>query len=351
MLFMVWEDSGSVIRAYAVPDDFTSRSNLNFFNDGELIKTVEPNAFNEFMKDRHETGQVGFVVDETVIPGLAGMTELEVREAATNILVHRRTRKPVVAEKLFRLETHLFPLWRLDQWFKPHFRLWYDRIDRYTAETARNILSFHDPNNIVAFQEPVSLYSSGRLLYKTFDYYIYTHQKTAITIQNPYQELAERLILFGRLGTDANKLLNERDAMIFGPVIEIAAKLKNFDEAEFRDILGKVEPRTLSLLANPLTRQLTSSTPDEPAVKGAVSLALKTLSEFDIVGVKSRNDLFASAIGELVGVDTADMPPLAEIPGSVAIAKQLRAVRWVEGLIEQDLELYSHVKLAFDATE
>jgi hypothetical protein len=341
MLFMVWSDTGDCIKAYMVPDNFSSQSSLSFFSGGDLLKTLPPNAFNEHIGARHETGQVGFIVDETMVEGLSKIEELEIRDSETDILVYRRTAEPKRQAQIFRLETHVFPLWRFDQALKPHFKFWYDRIDRHTAETARNILSFH------AFG---SLYSSGRLLYGNYDYYIYKHQKTAIIFHDPYEELAERLLIFNRLGMDANRLLNDRDAMIFAPILDIARSLKTFDERELRRVLGAVEPRTLALIGDPLTRQLVCQSPDEPAPRGAVNKTLKTLSEFDIVGTRRGERLFRAGMAELLGEPEIEIPPIPEIPKVRDLARRLRAVRWIEGLIENDLEVYQNVTEAFAAT-
>jgi hypothetical protein len=341
MLFMAWSDTGDCIQAYLVPDSFSNEASINCYSRGELLATVAANAFNAHVGPRHQTGKVGFVIDDTIVEGLATLRDLELRDTDSNLLVYRRTSEPVIQERMFRLETHLFPLWRLDLTFKPYFWYWYDRIDQHTSETARQILLFYKFG---------SLYSSGRILYKGFDYDIYNHQKTAIMLHDPYEELAERLLLFNRLGADANRLLNDRDAMIFAPIMEIASRLGVFDESELRRVLNKVAPRTLSLLGDPLTRQLVCATPDEPASRGAVNKALKTLSEFNVVGIRRRERLFTRGIGELLGLSDVEIPPVREIREVREIAANLRAVRWIEGLIENDLEVYDNVVEAFAAT-
>jgi hypothetical protein len=341
MLFMAWSDTGDCIKAYLVPDAFSAEPMMNVYSFGELLTTVAPSMCDEHMKVRHHTGIVGFVIDESHVDGISARHDLELREVETQILVYRRTFVPAIQQRIFRLETHLFPLWRLDRALKPHFSYWYDRIDRHTPETARQIMLLRHLD---------SMYSSGRILYSGFDEYIYNHQKTAIMIHDPYEELAERLLMFNRLGADAGRLLNDRDAMIFAPIMTIAKGLTNFDEKEFRQVLGKVPPRTLSLLADPLSRQLVCSTPDEPVSRGAVNKSLKTLSEFDVVATRRHAQLFGAAIGELLGTPEIQLPPIQDIPNVREVARNLRAVRWIEGLIENDLEVYQSVVAAYAAT-
>jgi hypothetical protein len=67
MLFMVWSDTGSQLRAYCVPDTFSGTCRPKIFRDGKLTGELEPNDFNEHMAGRHATGQVGFIIDENTI--------------------------------------------------------------------------------------------------------------------------------------------------------------------------------------------------------------------------------------------------------------------------------------------
>ncbi len=339
MLFMVWSDTGNCIQAYFAPDSFSGQSSLNFFSNGTLIKTVAPNAHNEHMKGRHETGQVGFLVDESIIEGLPGIADLEIRDANTDILVYRREpAHKTIKQCVFRLETHLLPLWRLDAALSDKFRFWYQRIDQYSAETARQILSFH------CFG---SLFSSGRLLFKNYDLYITGHQKVIMILQDPYEELAERILIFNRLSVDAARLLGDRDAMVFAPIVTVAKTLKKFDEKELRSVLGQIDPQTLMILSDPITRQLISVSPSEPAQRGGIAKALRTASEFEITGIRKESPNFLEAVAETLQIDINELPPLNPNRQVEALARNLRAVRWIEGLIENDLELYDHIEKAY----
>ena len=341
MLFSVTNDTGSRIEAYSIPDHYSGQSNLSLFSGGELLTTVEPNVHNPHAMERHETGQVGFAIDESMVPGLAAIDDLEIRDADTGVLIYRRTSAPVSPHAFFRLETQMFPLWRIDQALKPHFRFWWDRIDKYSAETATQILHYYPFG---------STYASGRLLYRNYEYCIYSRQKSAIMMQEPFEEMAERLLLFKRLGSDVNRLLNERDAMIFAPILEVAQSLDSFDEAELRRVLGKADVKTLNLLSNPVARQLTAASPSDPAPADAVSKSLKLLSEFDVVGTRDYAHLFTEAIAELLDVNPMELPRLDRTPKLRKIAASLRAVGWIDALIEADLELYHHIQAALKAT-
>jgi hypothetical protein len=341
MLFMAWSDTGSVINAYCVPDSFSGYSQLDILVDGTLYTTMQPNAFNEYMEGRHETGNVGFVIDQAVVSNLETITDLEIRDHDTGILVYRRQpERAVINESVFRLETHLFPISHLDNALRDKFRFWYKAIDQFSAETARQILSFH------CFG---SLYSSGRLLFSNFEHYIRDHQKSVALLHEPYEELAERLFTFNRLGGDSNKLLGDRDAMIFAPILELSSQLLAFDEKELRRVLGKADPRVLHILSNPLTRQLTVATPDAFPDRNGVARALSGLSEFAIVCTRRKSDYFREALAELLSLASTTIPKISENPRVAGIAEVLRSIRWIEPLIESDLEVHHHVNAAINS--
>lgn len=340
MLFMVWSDTGSCIRAYCVPDSFSSQSSLKLFANGEFRKTIEPNDFNEhvFNSGRHQTGNVGFIIDDNTIDELSGVTDLEIRDAETDILVYRRQPShPTIVGNFFRLETHLFPQSQLDAAMKTQFRFWYPAIDIFSAETVRQILSFN------VFD---SMYSSGRIPYRIFEPYLDPTHKRIALLHDPYDELAERLIIIKRLGTDVSAIVGERDALILAPVIDMIGQCGNLDETDLRRAFGDADPGTLSILSDPLTRQLTSAAPDEPAGRNSVPQSLGILSEFDVVGIRAESTRFIEDAAQLIGIDASSIASMGESPRVTEVAKTLRSIRWLEVIIENDLELYHHVKTA-----
>ena len=48
------------------------------------------------------------------MPGIAAVAGLEIEEAESGLLIYRRSRPQFVPDKVFRMETHLLPLWRID---------------------------------------------------------------------------------------------------------------------------------------------------------------------------------------------------------------------------------------------
>lgn len=343
MLFNIEKDAGSYIIAYLVPDSFAAPPVISIRGKGEELARIEANETRDSLvvAGRHPTGRCGFRIDETSVSGLAKIDDLELRDADTGVLIYRRfPQKKGIAHKIFRLETHLLPLWRLDDIFERSFHIWYKGIDRYGKETSTQVL---------CLDQYSSFYASGRVLYKSYEYYLAKGFKTIAVIRDPYDELAERLLILRHIGTHAEELLGLRDAIIFEPVIAFLAELNEFSVLELRRIFRRAPDAVIAALANPLVRQLTAHTPDEMPGHASVAAALDALSTFGIVGLRGEGDDFLQALSVLTGVPFETMPKVNEFSLVREMGEMLRAIPAIEGLLEKDLEIYHQAAKAFEA--
>ena len=123
MLFNLEEDSGKRVAGYIVPDGYSGVPTIRVCNRGEELFKFSANEKREALvyAGRHETGQCGFSIDTSVRPDLHDLVDLELFEAETDILIYRRPRPHNIKKKILRLETHLFPLWTLDNAIAPQF--------------------------------------------------------------------------------------------------------------------------------------------------------------------------------------------------------------------------------------
>jgi hypothetical protein len=85
-------------------------------------------------------------------------------------------------------------------------------------------------------------------------------------------------------------------------------------------------------------------------MKDAVGAALATLGQFSIVGVRERQDLFLAQLADLLGVSAESLPIVPDFSRSAELSERLRQVPEADVLIEQDLEVYGHVKWAIERT-
>jgi hypothetical protein len=79
---------------------------------------------------------------------------------------------------------------------------------------------------------------------------------------------------------------------------------------------------------------------------GAIATALDTLSSFTAVGVRESQDLFLEELAHLLGTNAASLPAMPQFAATGELAARLRRLPEEELLIEQDLEIYHHVKSA-----
>jgi hypothetical protein len=342
MLFNVECDLGSSLFVYLVPDSLAAPAMLRIHAQGRDLATIEANETRDSLvaAGRHPNGRCGFRIDETMIPGLSQMGDLELREAETDVLVYRRhPTGNVVGQMLFRLETHLLPLWRLDDAFEPEFHMWYKGIDRYGRETSTQIL---------CLGHYTSLYASGRLFFPSYEYYLGKGFKTIAILRDPYDELAERILILKHIRQHATKLLGMRDALTFEPVIACLEDLESFAEADLKRFFRNLPPAAIAALANPLVRQLTSRTPDEMPSHTSLAAALDALASFEIIGLRNDAATFLRAMGDLCGLDVETMPSIDEFPLVRELGRRLRTITSIETFLEKDLELYQQTTKAFE---
>jgi hypothetical protein len=274
-----------------------------------------------------------------MIADLARQEALEIYDQETNILIYRRRPPSKVSQKrIFRLETHLVPLWRLDDSLESHFQYFYKGIERHGFETAMQMFQLYNST---------SLYLSGRVVLKTYERWIDGTFSCIALLRDPYMELAERLLtlrLVRKLAKEVS-LLGERDMIAYGAAIDFAEAIDSDKKALHRAFATMPTP-VIAVLRNPFTRQLAARNSDEVPTKGAVGAALRTLSSFSVVGLREHQDLFLAQLADLVGTSPDTLPIMTDFTRSAELCEQLKGVPEAAVLLDQDLELYAHVKAA-----
>lgn len=340
MLFNVEADYGEKIVGYLVPDDFSITPSVRVESKGEVLAIIPCNEDRPALVSagRHATGRCGFRLDHHLIGNLAELADLELYEDAENLLIYRRRRpENATHERIFRLETHLFPLWRLDDQIEGRFQYFNKGIDRHGKETTTQVFLL---NNVPSF------YVSGRLPYKAYENYLAEKFRCIAVMQDPYEELAERLLTLKHVRKFGDELLGARDMIAYASAIEFAEGIENEPKALARAFAAM--PRAaIANFANPLARQLTSVSMDDPPPRGAIATALDILSTFSIVGLRERPDLIVEELSALVDIEINPTPLLRRARGVRDLTEMLRRLPEVEMLIEQDLQIYEAVKSAF----
>ncbi len=104
MLFNVDVDAGFIVKGYVVPDAYDKYSNLVVKSGGRELLVITANGprDGQLVGGRHIDSQCGFSVDETQIPAMGQMSDLELRDEETNVLIYRRWKPEYIPQKVFR---------------------------------------------------------------------------------------------------------------------------------------------------------------------------------------------------------------------------------------------------------
>ncbi|WP_448955308.1 hypothetical protein [Labrys neptuniae] len=342
MLFNIESDEGGEITGYVVPDDYEKTPVLRVLCEGKDIARIscrEPRPA-LISAGRHASGLCGFLINEAQVPGLAQMRSLEVLDEESGLLIYRRNLDaPGIQLRLFRLETHLFPLFGLDATLKQHFDYFHRGIERFGSETATQV--FHLDN-------APSLYVSGRLTLRQYEALLYQRFTWVTLLHDPYYELAERLTALKLAHKYDDALLGPRDLKSFKPAIDFATTLE-LNDKDLSRAFAEMSGEVIASLSNPIARQLACDSSDGPLPRGAVATALANLATSGLVGIRERAEDFAEDLEQIIGIP-AGVARIAPLLTPVqALANQLRAIPEVEVLLEVDIDIYDQVRAAIAA--
>jgi hypothetical protein len=341
MLFNIEDDFGDRVVGYLVPDGFSTNPTLRVSGWGNVLMRMPVREVRGALVEagRHETGQCGFTIDTSMIPELADIGDLELHDDETGLLIYRRPHSQRVTRRVFRMETHLYPHWRLDDAFRPHFQYHLRGLETFGRETVTQTFLLNKVD---------SCYLSGRLFYKNYEYYLGSGFCVFVIVQDPYEEFAERLLILSRVKKISGNYLSTRDAAAFDAAIDFAETLPFHDDKALTRALRRMSPDVTMILSDPLTRQLTSTRSDEMPNSGSIAAALDLLSSFALVGLRHRALDIQDGLGELFGIDPKSLPPLPQFGAVAQLAHKLRHAGVIDGLLERDREIYYHLSEAFD---
>jgi hypothetical protein len=337
MLFNLERDDGDIIEFYLAPDAHSEIPRVTVFVDGAEAMEFPANELRDAMRiaGRHESGLCGFRIDSAMIPNLAAVTDLEVIESESNLLIYRRCPATPVAKKVLRLEPRLLPMLGFERSVKPHFQYYARQIENYGLESATQMFT----------TSIASIYLSGRINFKNFEYYVDSVFDPVVFLNAPHVMLAERLLVLAKLH-QAGKLaaLSARDAMLLAPAAAFAAALDLTDGRALRRALKDPPQEVAVALVNPLTRLLTTKAPDEMPRTGALASALDVLARFAVVGIETDARGFRDAFAQHIG-RPADTIEVAEVPGAVRhLAHIIETEAHAEALMDYDLDIYATVR-------
>jgi hypothetical protein len=342
MLFNVERDQGDSIVFYVVPDAFSAVPAVRLSSGGAVLLVLAANETRHVLVNagRHETGQCAFEIDETILPGLAGLSDLSIVDVATGMLIYRRTWSGCIQKRVLNLSAGLFPPRLMNAALSEQFQYAATQVERHGHETVNQLFLLHSVP---------SIYLSGRINYKAYEYSIENGFDLFLFLDEPYMAMAERLIILAKIDKVRNPemLLGERDAMVLQPAMEFARDLDFSDGKALRRAFRAMPDEVSFALVNPQVRLLTAATPTEMSRDNALPKALDVMASSAAVGLSSAADLFADTVAAFLGIDASLVPTQPRFAGVEDLAVLLREEAKVGHLIEQDLALYGITESAF----
>lgn len=333
MLFNVEFDEGNVIEGYLVPDGFTEEPSILVSDGAQVLLELKCRGQRDAVRlsGRHDTGLVGFRIDGSNVPGMAGRMELTIREARSGLLIYRRGARQWTRKRIVRLELQLVPLLALDRSVEHRFQYALSRAERFGLETTLQVFHLNNAS---------SIYLAGRLQIRAFERFMESGFEVAAMLTEPYFEMAERILLLKRLSSLPESTFGPRDRMILAPAAERLAAMDPTSPKDIRATLKAIDPATARIIKAPLTRQLTTLMPDEEPTRRSVAVALDIISRFAATGLRAHPETFTHPFAELLGIDPDTVDSPKQHRAVAELAHLLRDIPQAETLLETDLMIY-----------
>ncbi|MCJ2094967.1 hypothetical protein MKK67_21045 [Methylobacterium sp. J-072] len=343
MRYFIDHDHGDSIRGWIVPDNPLAISRVMVSVGGQRVAEIPASVTDEAFKRNgwHATGQCTFVVTPAEVPGLPDIARLELYDADTNVLVYRR----MPPDGLVRLRTMLINTGIeaetvLQAALFPHFQHCYFGIHKLPDEILTCVLTGPAaPSAFLSGAVTIPRYEN----FMTPDLMI-----TAILVQDPYTEMATRMLWLKARAGDA---LDPTRGWRLGGLAEAAAFSDDYDFTDVKSLkryFRMLPEPAYRLLYNPLTRQLGTRMPEDRLHPGNSIAAIEILARVGIVGHKTRYHAFASTLFDQLGI-RAPVPVPPPVPAETqALAERLRTVKAVEEMLVFDVAMSDAVKDSID---
>jgi hypothetical protein len=343
MLFNVERDLGDLIVLYVVPDAVSAIPTIRILGEeGRVLAELKANEERLVLVEagRHQSGRCAFAIDESLAPGLSTSENLTIVEASTGLLIYRRRNKHHLSAKAVLLSAGLFPPRALNAALQPRFQYATLQLERYGHETVSQVLQLHQIE---------SVFLSGRILYKPYEYLIDGRFDLLFYLDEPYQAFAERLIILASIEKSGQPeaLLGERDAFTFRTAIEFAGSLDLADGRALKRAFRRMPDEACIAFMDPATRLLTTTGPTEMARDNAVPQALDVLANAAAVGIAGEPEFFADLVATRLGLDPSEVPAAPRFDRVGELAALLREKADIAGMIEKDLDLYAEAERAY----
>lgn len=335
MQFHIDQDAGATIAGWLVPDNPALIPEIVISAPGHDERKIEANVLRTDLKDLglHATGLAGFLIDDSVLPGLASADDVQIRDAATQIPIFRRFRpQHHLPHKLLLYTFHAMPQMQIESALSRHFALGYSAIEQHSFDTLFSIINNQFSNSIFIAGRPRYFRYRGLLKDRGFI--------TAALLRDPFDELAERMLFVRYAASDKSPSFTGKYLTGLEPLAGLTRNCDFNEPDTIAATFGKLTESQQGALFNPLIRTLACDLDEVPAAKH-IPIALDYLAGMNAVGLFGHFDEFRPTLAELMGVDGLGESQLTEVSFVARISGALRKLDPVRRLLALDAELYA----------
>jgi hypothetical protein len=337
MFFNIDADEGRSISGWLAPDNPSAAPRIAIIIPGrdELLcdATIQRPDIREL--GLHSTGRVGFSVDASLVPDIETVDDIELLDADTRLPLYRRFQvERHIERKFFLFDCSVMPQRGMMHELTQHFALNYVASERHALETMIVLINNH-------FSK--SIFFAGRPNFNRYAGFLESggYLRAAI-LREPLEELAERLLFLSLLAKSGASHLIPTYVTGIAPLIEFARNLPFHDPKGLLTAFRQVTDEQRQCLMSPMVRMLGCNVDELPGQRH-VSFALDHLASLDIVGTRTRYDLFRSMVNQFVGASVLCDDSPASFPTVTALAQTLSRIGMIVDLLEHDLQLYAYV--------
>lgn len=334
MMFNVHTDATDELSGYMVPNSFSGKASIYVTSGGKAVYQGPcEHVLEEVVKaGRHDTGQVGFHLNEENVPGLSSMDDLSVFDGDTGILIYRRNHEDLnLQRRVFRLETCLGIPSSYRDAMMPNFAYSVSDIHLYGFETVGQLF------NLTTYP---SMYFEGRVHIKPHQRYLNENLFSFVSVTDPFVALATVLTAISDEERAILGEMDDREYTVFMPVVALLDGIdRNFSDKIARR-LRSAPKDVLTALESPLVGLLTGTTPGVGGARGDVPFALDVLSQFDMTILERQSEQSHDELAYTLGIPKVGLRPLQLSPAVEELAETLRELSFLHIVLENDLIVY-----------
>lgn len=340
MYFNVDADTGQAVTGWLVMENITVTPEFSIKFPDRAPVVFKANVFRSDLVHHgiHSTGMAGFQVDSSLVENIE-TSDFTICEASSGHPIYRRRDlRKHFAKKVMFIEVSALPQLNMLRTLMSNFALRYPFLERQTLDTINATITHNFSDSIFVYGQLNWLRHGGYAKERDF--------LTVVLTRDPYEELAERLLLIQNL--DRQRADNPRMREQLARFGDLAPAVSQLDLQSPKAVLAgfrKLNAAQRKMLRSPMTAAL-GCAPEEDVNRKHVSVALDHLADMNIVGSRDLFESFSSVVSGYLRTTGFEDVKLDVLPGTAELARMLSDIGLVGDILDEDIALHNFVNEA-----